>query len=209
MNAGPAAETATEPAATPGDGYGHGVQVHPAGLCESTAVGGGTRVWAFAHVLPGAVIGRDCNICDHAFVEGGVILGDRVTVKNGVLLFDGVTVEDDVFLGPGVVFTNDLVPRRELRKAPEDLLPTLVRRGASIGAGAVIVCGTEIGEYSLVGAGAIVTRNVPAHALMVGSPARRLDWICRCGERLPADMVCPACARRFRLTRGGTVDMTP
>jgi UDP-2-acetamido-3-amino-2,3-dideoxy-glucuronate N-acetyltransferase len=184
------------------------VHVHPAALCESTDIGAGTRVWAFAHVLPGAVIGRDCNICDHVFVEGGVVLGDRVTVKNGVLLFDGVTVEDDVFLGPGVIFTNDRVPRRELRKAPEDLFPTLVRRGASLGAGAVVVCGTEIGEYALVGAGTIVTRNVPAHALVVGNPARRLGWICRCGERLAEDLVCPACARRFRLTAAGLAGLS-
>ncbi|HEX9337062.1 MAG TPA: N-acetyltransferase, partial [Pseudonocardiaceae bacterium] len=108
------------------------VHVHPAGLCESDDVGAGTRIWAFAHVLPGAVIGTDCNICDGAFVETGATLGNRVTVKNGTLVFTGVTCEDEVFLGPNVLFTNDLRPRAHLRKGADELLPTRVRRGASL-----------------------------------------------------------------------------
>lgn len=176
-----------------------GTQIHPAALCESDDVGAGTRIWAFAHVLPGARIGRDCNVCDHAFVEGGVSVGDRVTIKNGVMLFTGVTVEDDVFLGPGVIFTNDRMPRRERPKTPDELLPTVVRQGASLGAGVVVVCGTEIGEYALIGAGAVVVRDVPAHGLMVGNPAHRLGWVCACGDRLTATLRCAACGERYRL----------
>ena len=173
------------------------VFVHPQGLCESDDVGPGTRVWAFAHVLPGAVVGADCNVCDHAYIEGGARIGDRVTVKNRVLVFDGVTVEDDAFLGPAVVFTNDFVPRAHVKKGHDEFLPTAVRTGASIGANATIVCGTTIGAHALVGAGAVVTRDVPAHALVVGNPARQIGWVCRCGGRLGDDLVCPACASGF------------
>jgi UDP-2-acetamido-3-amino-2,3-dideoxy-glucuronate N-acetyltransferase len=173
------------------------VFVHPQGLCETDDVGPRTRVWAWAHVLPGAVVGADCNICDHAFVEGGVRLGDRVTVKNAVLLFEGVAVEDDVFLGPNVVFTNDLTPRAHVRKGPDELLPTTVGRGASIGANATIVCGRTVGAHSLVAAAAVVTRDVPAHALVAGNPARRIAWVCVCGSRLDDDLVCLACDRKF------------
>lgn len=164
------------------------VFVHPAGLCESDAVGPRTRVWAFAHILPGAVVGADCNICDHAFIEGGARLGDGVTVKNGVLVWAGVTVEDHVFLGPGVVFTNDLRPRAEIKKPVEQLIATTVRRGATLGANATVVCGTEIGEYAFVAAGAVVTRDVPAQALVAGNPASVIGWVCRCGERLDGEV---------------------
>jgi len=169
------------------------VQVHPAGLCESDEVGAGTRVWAFAHVLPGARVGRDCNICDGAFVEGGATLGDNVTVKNGTLVFEGVTCEDDVFLGPNVLFTNDLRPRAAIKRSGDSLLPTTVRRGATLGAGTVVVCGTEIGEHAFAAAGAVVTRSVPAHAFVAGNPAAPKGWVCVCGERLPEDLVCPDC----------------
>lgn len=169
------------------------VHVHPHGLCESDDVGDGTRVWAFAHVLAGARIGRDCNICDHAFVEGRVVLGDRVTVKNATLLFDGVTCEDDVFLGPNVLFTNDLRPRAAVRKGPDELATTTVRRGATLGAGTVVVCGTDIAPYAFCAAGSVVVADVPAHALVAGNPARRIGWVCVCGSRLADDLVCPAC----------------
>jgi acetyltransferase-like isoleucine patch superfamily enzyme len=182
------------------------VTVHPLGLCESDSVGERTRVWAFAHVMPGAVVGTDCNVCDHAFVETGAQVGDRVTIKNAVLVWDRVVVEDDVFLGPNMVFTNDLMPRAEVKKGHDELLGTRVRRGATIGANATIVCGVDIGEYAFVGAGAVVTRDVPAHALVVGNPARRIGWACTCGAALDDRLACGACGRSFRDDRGGIVE---
>lgn len=144
--------------------------VHPQGLCESPHVGEGTRVWAFAHVLPKAVIGRDCNICDHVFIENDVRVGDRVTIKCGVQLWDGITLEDDVFVGPNATFTNDKHPRS--KQYPESFPRTVVRKGASIGANATILPGLEIGEGAMVGAGAVVTKNVPARTTVAGVPAR-------------------------------------
>jgi UDP-2-acetamido-3-amino-2,3-dideoxy-glucuronate N-acetyltransferase len=174
------------------------VFVHPNGLCESDTVGPRTRIWAFAHVLAGAVVGADANICDHAFIEGGVQLGDRVTVKNAVQLFDGVTAEDDVFLGPSCVFTNDRNPRAAVKKGRDRLLPTLIRHGATIGANATVVCGVTVGPSAFVAAGAVVTRNVPAHALVAGSPARLAGWVCACGERLGEQLSC-GCGARYRM----------
>jgi acetyltransferase-like isoleucine patch superfamily enzyme len=143
---------------------------HPQAIVESPHIGEGTRVWAFAHVLPGAVIGKDCNICDHVFIENDVIVGDRVTVKCGVQLWDGVRIEDDVFIGPNVTFTNDPFPRSKTR--PERFAATLIRSGASIGANATILPGLTVGANAMVGAGTVVTRSVPPHAVVVGNPAR-------------------------------------
>ena len=144
--------------------------VHPQGLCESAKVGDGTRIWAFAHVLPGAQIGRDCNICDGVFIENDVILGDRVTVKCGVQIWDGLRIEDDVFVGPNATFTNDAFPRS--RQRPATPARTLVERGASIGANATILPGLTIGQGAMIGAGAVVTRSVPVFAIVSGNPAR-------------------------------------
>ena len=179
-----------------------GVEVHTHGLCESVSVGRGTRVWAFAHVMPGAVVGRDCNICDGAYVEGGAVIGNGVTVKNQVMVFEGVTIEDDVFLGPGVIFTNDLVPRAFIKKHGGELDRTLVRRGATLGAGVVVVCGTTIGAYSFIAAGAVVTRDVAPHAFVVGNPARSIGWACTCGRRLRVDGVCE-CGQRWKVGEDG------
>jgi len=161
-------------------------------------VGPRTRIWAFAHVLEGARIGADCKVGGHVFVEGGVVVGNAVTIKNGVQLFSGVTVEDEVFLGPNMIFTNVRDLRAALRPRPEEFLPTLVRRGASIGANATIVCGVTVGERALVGAGSVVTADVPAYALVAGNPARRVGWVCGCGARLPRSLRC-ACGQRYRL----------
>ena len=174
------------------------VFVHAKGLCESDDVGPRTRVWAFAHVMPGAIVGADCNVGDHAFIESGARIGNRVTVKNCVLVWDKVTVEDEVFLGPNMVFTNVRNLRSALRPKPEEFLPTLVRRGAAIGANATVVCGVTIGERALVGAGSVVAADVPAYALVVGNPARRVAWVCVCGERLPATLTC-RCGIRYRM----------
>jgi acetyltransferase-like isoleucine patch superfamily enzyme/dTDP-4-dehydrorhamnose 3,5-epimerase-like enzyme len=145
--------------------------IHPHGIVEPGAqIGERTRVWAFAHVLPGAVIGADCNICDHVFIENHVSMGDRVTIKSGVQLWDGIALEDDVFIGPNVAFTNDPFPRS--RQYPESFPRTLVQKGASIGANATILPGKIIGQYAMVGAGAVVTHDVPPHAIATGNPAR-------------------------------------
>jgi acetyltransferase-like isoleucine patch superfamily enzyme len=149
--------------------------VHPQALCETRRVGAGTRIWAFAHVLPGAVIGRDVNICDHTFIENDVVVGDRVTIKCGVQLWDGVRVEDDVFIGPNATFTNDPVPRSKVR--PGEYPATLVRRRASIGANATILPGMTIGQNAVVGAGSVVTRSVPPHAIVAGNPARIRGYV--------------------------------
>lgn len=149
--------------------------IHPQAICESSSVGENTRIWAFAHVLPNARIGADCNICDGVFVENDVVVGNRVTVKCGVQLWDGLVVEDDVFIGPNATFTNDRFPRSKV--FPEKFLNTIIRKGASIGANATILAGLEIGAGAMVGAGAVVTRSVPPNAIAVGNPARIIGYV--------------------------------
>jgi UDP-2-acetamido-3-amino-2,3-dideoxy-glucuronate N-acetyltransferase len=151
------------------------VFVHPNALCESENVGAGTRVWAFAHILSGARIGQDCNICDGVFIENEVVVQDRVTVKCGVQLWDGITVEDDVIVGPNATFTNDPFPRSKIY--PAEFSRTVVRRGASIGANATILPGVEIGVGAMVGAGAVVTRSVPPNAIVAGNPAQIIGYV--------------------------------
>jgi len=149
--------------------------VHELGRCESTHIGDGTRVWAYAHVLPGARIGADCNICDQVFIENDVVVGDRVTVKCGVQLWDGLRVEDDVFIGPNATFTNDRFPRS--KHYPESFAQTVVEQGASIGANATILPGLRLGRHCMIGAGAVVTRSVPPYAIVVGNPARIVGYV--------------------------------
>lgn len=157
---------------------------HPQALCESTQIGPGTRVWAFAHVLPQARIGGDCNICDHVFVENDVVIGDRVTIKCGVQVWDGVRIEDDVFVGPNVTFTNDLFPRS--KQYPEAFGRTTIQAGASLGANATILPGITIGRNAMIGAGAVVTRSVPPNAIVVGNPARITGYVDADAHTVPA-----------------------
>ncbi len=170
---------------------------HPLALVESEEIGPGTRVWAWAHVMEGARVGAECNIGEHCFIERGVVLGDRVTVKNGVAVWEGVTTEDDVFLGPNAVLTNDIRPRSKVLQ--EKVARTLLRQGASVGANATILCGITVGRHALIGAGAVVTRDVPDHGLVVGNPGRLRGYVCVCTRRLEFDDAgarC-GCGRRF------------
>jgi UDP-2-acetamido-3-amino-2,3-dideoxy-glucuronate N-acetyltransferase len=189
--------------------------IHPSAIVDSARIGPGTRVWAFTQVMAGAAIGAECNIGTHCFIEAGAVIGDAVTVKNGNCVWSGVTLEDGAFVGPGVVFTNDRRPRsprsgHARNRYEEDgrwLVPTVVGRGATLGAGAVVLAGVSIGAFGFVGAGAVVTRDVAAHALVVGNPARAVAWVCRCAERLEVDGelgTCPSCRLAYRI-EGGTV----
>ncbi len=164
-------------------------------VAEGAKVGDRTKIWNNAQVREGSVIGEDCVISKNVYIDTGVILGSRVKVQNNVNVYHGVVVEDDVFLGPSMTFTNDLYPRafREDWK----IRGTLVKRGASIGANATIVCGNTIGEYAMVGSGSVVTKDVPAHALVAGNPAKKMGWVCRCGEKLDDNKRCPVCGSVF------------
>ncbi|MCD6458595.1 MAG: N-acetyltransferase [Thermoproteales archaeon] len=157
--------------------------VHPTAVIEEGAeIGEGTRIWHFAHVRSGAKIGKNCNIGKDVYIDVGVIVGNNVKIQNGVSLYKGVIVEDDVFIGPYAVFTNDLYPRAFSRDW--EVIPTQIKKGASIGANATIICGITIGEYAMVGAGAVVTKNVPPHGLVIGNPAKLRGFVCFCGRPL-------------------------
>lgn len=179
--------------------------IHPQAICESDRIGGGTRIWAFAHVMPGAAVGSECNIGSHCFIESGANVGDRVTIKNGVMVWEGVRIGDDCFVGPGVLFTNDRHPRSPRMPEAADrysqkgnwLLKTTVGRGASIGAGAILLPGISIGAYASVGAGAVVTDGVAAHRIVVGHPARPVGWACICGLPLRDTLQCSDCAQQY------------
>lgn len=162
---------------------------HPNALVESDHIGARTRIWAFAHVLPSATIGADCNICDGVFIENDVQIGDRVTIKCGVQVWDGITLEDDVFVGPNATFTNDRFPRS--RQRPDAYAKTVVRRGASIGANATILPGLTIGTNAMVGAGAVVTRDVPQNAVVIGNPAHITGYGDAAGQSVSANQSAP------------------
>lgn len=165
--------------------------VHPTAIVESHNIGAETRIWHWVHVMPGATIGARCSIGQGCFI-GNVQIGAGCRIQNHVSIFDGVTLEDDVFLGPSCVFTNVTHPRAHVPRK-DAYLPTRVGRGATVGANATILCGVTIGRYAMIGAGAVVTRDVAAHAIMVGAPARRAGWACRCGETLPDELTCDHC----------------
>jgi UDP-2-acetamido-3-amino-2,3-dideoxy-glucuronate N-acetyltransferase len=178
--------------------------IHPSADVEAgSLVGEGTKIWHFCHVMPGAVIGRDCILGQGVFVAATARIGDRVKIQNNVSVFDAVTLADDVFCGPSSVFTNVSNPRSPTPRKHQ-YEPTRVARGATIGANATVVCGHAVGAWALVGAGAVVTSDIPAYALVLGVPARQAGWVCICGERLPLGMKdpgtttgCAACGRRY------------
>jgi UDP-2-acetamido-3-amino-2,3-dideoxy-glucuronate N-acetyltransferase len=173
--------------------------VHPSSFVDDGAsIGSGTKIWHFCHVMPRSRIGRGCNIGQNVVVSPEVVIGDNVKIQNNVSVYTGVTIEDDVFCGPSMVFTNVVNVSRK-----DEYRPTLVKRGASLGANSVVVCGHTIGRYAFVGAGAVVTKDVPDHALVVGNPGRVVGWMCQCGVKLasgsrpPADATCAACGTKY------------
>ena len=178
-----------------------GYVAHESAIVDAGAqVGEGTRIWHWSHVCAGARIGARCSLGQNVYVGNDVVIGNGVRVQNNVSIYDGVVLEDDVFCGPGMVFTNVINPRSHVPRKSE-FRRTHVRRGATIGANATILCGCEIGEYAFVGAGATVTRSVPPYALVVGAPARRTGWMCACGVRLRGEggISCAACGNRYHV----------
>lgn len=187
------------------------VFVHESSYVDDGArIGAGTKIWHFCHVMPGAVIGERCNLGQNVVVMNGVTLGNNVKVQNNVSIYEGVVLEDDVFCGPSMVFTNVMNPRSHVSRKTE-YRRTLVRRGSSIGANATIICGATLGEYSFIGAGAVVSGDVSAYALMVGVPARRVGWMCQCGERLPDSGIgtCAGCGSSYEQSGDGIRRIPP
>ncbi|MDU0203700.1 acyltransferase [Paenibacillus sp. MAH-36] len=170
---------------------------HPNAIVESSKIGENTRIWAFAHVLPGAVIGSNCNVNDHTFIENDVLIGNNVTVKSGVYIWDGVRIEDNVFIGPNVTFTNDLKPRS--KQYPEKFEETIIEEWASVGANATIIAGIRIGKYAMIGAGSVLTKDVPNNTLWFGNPAKFKKYICNCGENLDDNLMCKKCLKEYEL----------
>jgi UDP-2-acetamido-3-amino-2,3-dideoxy-glucuronate N-acetyltransferase len=177
--------------------------VHDSAVIDSgVKVGKGTKIWHFSHVLKGSEIGENCNIGQNVVVGPNVAIGNQCKIQNNVSVYKGVTLEDGVFCGPSMVFTNIYNPRAEIGKM-DQVRPTLVKKGATLGANSTIVCGTTIGRYAFIGAGAVVNKNVVDHALVVGNPAKQIGWVCECGERLSDDLECLACERKYKTTEGG------
>jgi acetyltransferase-like isoleucine patch superfamily enzyme len=163
---------------------------HEKAIVESDSIGNGTKIWAFSHVLKGAVIGENCNIGEGCFIETHAKIGNNCTIKNNISVWDMVTVEDNCFLGPNVVLTNDINPRSRIKKGIEGFIPTLIKKGATIGANATIVCGNTIGEHAFIGAGAVVTKDIPPYAVYVGNPAKKIGYACECGEKIDFSKPC-------------------
>lgn len=181
--------------------------IHPtAEVSDKAVIGEGTKIWNQAQVRNDAEIGRDCIISKNVYIDEHVKLGDRVKVQNNVNVYHGVTVEDDVFLGPSMTFTNDMFPRAF--NADWKISETLVKKGASIGANSTVRCGITINEYAMVGCGSVVTKDVPAYALVAGNPAKRIAWVCECGQKLHESLVCPGCGKRYSLAAGKLKEQT-
>lgn len=183
------------------------VFIHESAYVDDGAqIGAGTKIWHFCHVMSGAIIGERCSLGQNVVVMNGTRIGDNCKIQNNVSIYEGVELEDDVFCGPSMVFTNVINPRSHVSRKNE-YRRTLVKRGASIGANATIVCGSTLGEFSFIGAGAVVRGDVPPYALMVGVPARKVGWMCQCGERLPDEGAgtCGACGTSYRRTDTGIV----
>lgn len=177
--------------------------VHESSYVDDGAlIGDGTRVWHFCHIMAGTRIGTNCNIGQNVVIGPDVVIGNQCKIQNNVSVYKGVTLEDGVFCGPSMVFTNIYNPRAEIRKM-DQVRPTLVKHGATLGANCTIVCGITIGKYAFIGAGAVVNKDVLDHALVVGNPARQIGWVCLCGERLPVGLTCPSCNSEYRETGHG------
>ncbi|MCK8604370.1 acetyltransferase [Syntrophobacteraceae bacterium DRH4] len=177
--------------------------VHPTSVVDhNVSIGAGTKIWHFSHVLSNSTIGQNTNIGQNVVVGPDVPIGSNCKIQNNVSVYKGVILEDGVFCGPSMVFTNIYNPRAELRKM-DQVRPTVVKRGATLGANCTIVCGVTIGRYAFVGAGAVVTRNVPDYALVVGNPARQIGWACQCGERLTEGFDCLMCGNKYLKTEQG------
>lgn len=170
---------------------------------DDVEIGEGTKIWFFCHVQKGARIGKNCSLGQNVNISNNVKIGNGVKIQNNVAVYEGVEIEDDVFCGPSCVFTNDLTPRAKYPKGRSNYKKTLIKRGASIGANATIVCGHTVGEWALIGSGAVVASNVPAHALMLGVPARQKGWVCECGEILKKGVRCDVCGREYDETPEG------
>ncbi len=164
---------------------------------KNVKIGQGTKIWHFCHIQSGVVIGKNCSLGQNVNISNNVKIGNRVKIQNNVSVYEGVELEDEVFCGPSCVFTNDLTPRAGYPKGRKHYKKTLVKKGATIGANATIVCGHNLGEWCMVAAGAVVTKDVPAHALMAGIPARQIGWVCECGQRLEQELFCLNCGKRY------------
>jgi UDP-2-acetamido-3-amino-2,3-dideoxy-glucuronate N-acetyltransferase len=164
---------------------------------DGATIGADTKIWYFCHIQSGAVIGEHCSLGQNVNISNNVKIGNGVKIQNNVAVYEGVEIEDDVFCGPSCVFTNDLIPRAPYPKGHAAYKKTLIKHGASIGANATVVCGHTVGEWALIGAGAVVTSDVPAHALMLGVPAKQKGWVCECGEILKDDLKCLKCGRKY------------
>jgi len=172
------------------------MDIHPTSDIQSKKIGPGTVIWQFTVVLPGAIIGKDCNINSHCFIENDVIIGDGVTIKCGVYIWDGITIEDDAFIGPNVTFINDKFPRS---KQKFKLMRTVIKRGASVGANSTILPGITIGVNALIGAGSVVTKNIPNNSVWIGNPAHQIAYVCNCGQKLDKTLHCKQCNADYKL----------